>query len=491
MSGVVAVVGGGISGLVAARALAGRPDVEVVVLEATGDFGGKIRSSELRGRVVDLGPDNFLTRDPSAADLCRQLGLGDDLVPPATSSASVFARGRLRPMPAGLVLGIPTDLESLARSGIVSAPGLARAALDLVSPGAPIAAASVGIRPDSDDPAISAGAGARARDPGEPEWNAAAILERRLGREVVERLVDPLLGGINAGRTDQLSLAVVAPQVARALVGQRSVIHALKSMLPQAPLNGSIRTEPLFLGLGGGLGRLIEALVADLSNRAVALETGREVTALRLSGKRYELETPDGTVLADGVVLASPGYVAARLLADSVPLAAVELGSIPHATVALVTFAWERGAVTNLPIGSGFLVPRCEGRFITGCTIMSTKWPATAAPGEVVIRASTGRYGDERPSSMSDDELVSKVLADLEELIGAVAPPLTSLVQRWPKSFPQYLPGHIQKVARARSALNGLPPLELAGASLGGIGIPACARSGEQAAMTVLDRLRE
>src|SRR5208282_617850 len=123
------------------------------------------------------------------------------------------------------------------------------------------------------------------------------------------------------------------------------VIHALKSMLLQAPLNGSTRTEPLFLGLEGGLGRLIEALVADLSNRGVALETGREVTALRLSGKRYELETPDGTVLADGVVLASPGYVAARLLADSVPLAAVELGSIPHATVALVTFAWERGAV--------------------------------------------------------------------------------------------------------------------------------------------------
>jgi len=394
-------------------------------------------------------------------------------------------------MPAGLVLGIPTDIEALARSGIVSAPGLARAALDLVSPGTPISAASVGIRPDCGEPATPAGAGAQPPGPGGPEWNAASILERRLGREVVERLVDPLLGGINAGRTDQLSLAVVAPHVARALVGQRSVIHALRPLLSQARANGATETNPLFLGLRGGLGHLIDALAADLSDRAVTLRPGTEVTALRLNGKRYELETPAGTVLADGVVLATPAYVAARLLAESVPPAAAELGSIPHATVVLVTFAWDRGAITNLPIGSGFLVPRCEGRLITGCTVMSAKWPDTAAAGEVVIRASTGRYGDERPSSMPDDELVARVLVELNELIGACAPPLTILVQRWPKAFPQYLPGHIQKIARARSALGDLPPMELAGASLGGIGIPACARSGEQAGLTVLDRLLE
>lgn len=515
MSRVVAVVGGGISGLVAARALAAgapasragaeketRPrhqastvaeqEVEVVLLEAADHFGGKIRSGELRGHAVDLGPDNFLTRDPSVADLCRQLGLGDGLEPPETSSASVLARGRLRPLPAGLVLGIPTDLETLARSGIVSAPGLARAALDLVPLGAPIAAASVGIRlDDSGDSADSSGQGAQVHDPRLPEWNAASILERRLGRELVERLVDPLLGGINAGRTDQLSLAVVAPQVARALVGQRSIMHALKPVLAQTRANGAVEPKPLFLGLRGGLGRLIEALVADLGNRSVTVRSGTEVTALRLSGKRCELETATGTVSVDGVVLATPGYVAARLLADSVPPAAAELGSIPHASVALVTFAWERDAIGDLPVGSGFLVPRCEGRLITGCTVMSAKWPATASAGEVVIRASTGRYGDERPSSMSDDELVARVVAELTELIRASAPPLASLVQRWPKAFPQYLPGHIEKIARARSALGGLPPLELAGASLGGIGIPACARSGEQAAMTVLDRLRE
>ena len=315
---VVAVVGGGISGLAAARVLAGgQPvsgrrdpdvgergggppggqdleDVEVVVLEASERFGGKIVSGEFQGRQVDFGPDNFLTRDPSAADLCRRLGLGDDLVPPATSSASVLARGRLRPLPAGLVLGIPTDLQALARSGIVSPTGVARAALDLVATGEPIRASSLGLRPadgrGGGDAARRAGEGAGGlagtADPCEPEWTAASILERRLGHEVVRRLVDPLLGGINAGSTEQLSLAVVAPQVAQHLVGQRSVMRALRAMLAgPAETDGSGGGggggKPLFLGLMGGLGRMVTGLVADLEDRNVTLRTGAEVTSLR------------------------------------------------------------------------------------------------------------------------------------------------------------------------------------------------------------------
>lgn len=513
MSPVVAVVGGGISGLAAARVLAGgqpvaghgrerpsgadprelpngRRDVEVVVLEGDERLGGKILSGQFRGRPVDFGPDNFLTRDPTAAELCRQLGLGDDLAAPATSSASVLARGRLRPLPAGLVLGIPTDLRALALSGIVSGPGIARAALDLVGLGAPVRASSVGLGPD-----LRPGGGSGPRSTGSsgrdgPEWDAAAILQRRLGREVVDRLVDPLLGGINAGSTDQLSLAVVAPTVAKQLVGQRSVMHALRALLPDQPAGRpGGGAASLFLGLRGGLGRLVEALVADLERRAVTLRTGEEVTVLRRVGGRYELGTPSGTITADGVVLATPGYSSARLLADRLPRAAAELGSIPYAPVVLVTLCWRADSISRLPSGSGFLVPRRERRLLTGCTVLSAKWPQVAATGEVVIRASTGRYGDERSSSMPDEELVGQVIGELRELIGVTEPPLASVVRRWPRAFPQYLPGHLRKIEHAQAAMSELPLLEIAGAALGGIGIPACVTSGERAALAVLSRL--
>ena len=498
MSRVVAVVGGGISGLAAARALAGaRPaslelrdhsshhkgesNLEIVVLESGDRFGGKILSGEFRGRSLDFGPDNFLTRNQSLTELCDQLAIGDDLVAPATSSASVVARGALRPLPTGLILGLPPDLSALARSRIVSNRGLARAALDLLAMSAPISASSLGLAPANG-----------AYEKGGPEWSAGSILTSRLGRELVERLVDPLLGGINAGGLDQLSLVVVAPQVARALVGHRSVTRALRLLaqkMPKPSVNTGGKPRPFFLGMRGGLGRIVEALVDDLRRRGVQLRTSTEVKALRRGQDRYELETTNGTIVADGVVLAAPGYVSARLLVDSAPEAAAELGSIPHSSVALITLAWP-AAAGSLPRGSGFLVPRCERRIITGCTFLSAKWPHAANAGEVVVRASTGRYGDERPSTMSDDELIEAVLGELRELMGATVTPLATMVQRWPRAFPQYLPGHLRKIERARLALGELPALALAGPSLGGIGIPACLTTGERAAMEVRDRLR-
>ncbi len=511
MSRVVAVVGGGISGLAAARVLAGArpvslelqdgssrqdrgPDIETVLLESDDRFGGKILSGKFRGRSVDFGPDNFLTRNTSAAELCDQLGIGDDLVAPATSSASVVSRGRLRPLPTGLVLGLPPDLVALARSRIVSSRGLARAAVDLLALGAPISASSLGLSPEETATGRAGENVAGAGNPGGPEWSAASILESRLGRELVERLVDPLLGGINAGGLDQLSLVVVAPQVARALVGHRSVTRALRLLArstPRPSVNASAKARPFFLGMRGGLGRMVEALVADLHGRGVQLQTSAAVTALRRAKDRYEIKTANGTIVADGIVLAAPGYVVARLLVDNVPAAAAELGSIPHSSVALVALAWPSDALPGLPQGSGFLVPRREGGIITGCTFLSAKWPHVAAAGEVVVRASTGRYGDERSASMSDEGLVEAVLGELRELIGASVPPLASLVQRWPRAFPQYLPGHLRKIERARVALGELPALELAGPSLGGIGIPACLTTGERAALEVRDRLSQ
>jgi oxygen-dependent protoporphyrinogen oxidase len=235
---------------------------------------------------------------------------------------------------------------------------------------------------------------------------------------------------------------------------------------------------------------MVDGLVADLEARSVTLRTGAEVSAISRNGNHFELETATGTTVADAVVLATPGYSSARLLVDSIPSAAAELGSIPYAPVVLVTIAWRSGSIPSLPKGSGFLVPRREGRLLTGCTFVSAKWPHAASPGEIVVRASTGRYGDERSSATSDEELVGRVLDELGDMIGASAPPLASFVQRWPRAFPQYLPGHLGRIERARAALSGLPAIELAGALLGGIGIPACVTSGERAAVAVLGRLR-
>jgi oxygen-dependent protoporphyrinogen oxidase len=494
---VVAVVGGGTSGLAAARVLAGAaavsagceqsrehqktaPDLEVRVLESEDHFGGKVLSGEFRGRSIDFGPDNFLTRNPSAADMSDELGLGGALIAPATSSAWVVSRGRLHPMPGGLILGLPPNLMALASSRIVSARGLARASLDLLGLRRPMTAADLGL------PAAGTADG--------PEWSAGSLLRYRLGRELVERLVDPLLGGINAGSTDQLSLAVVAPQVAQALLGHRSVTRALGQLARRSrkgPATGGVKPRPFFLGMTGGLGRIVSALVADLESRGVELETGTGVTALRRIGDRYELDTPDGTIVADAVVLATPGHTSARLLVDDAPAAAAELGSIPHSSVALVTLAWIKDEIPPLPAGSGFLAPRCEGQLVTGCTFLSAKWPGTAQEGEVVLRVSTGRYGDERPSALSDEELVDRVLDELKELVGISNPPLESLVQRWPRAFPQYLPGHVRKIERTRAALAELPGLKLAGPCLGGIGIPACLTTGERAAVDILNWLGE
>lgn len=500
----VVVVGGGISGLGAARALAlahlgGAGPLEVVVLEASASTGGKIRSGEFAGRAVEFGPDNFLTRDPSAARLARELGLGDDLGPPATSSAGIVVHGRLHAMPSGLVLGIPTDLAALARSGILSPAGLARAGLDLTLPGRPMDARRLGLEParplvGGAEPTWTAGGGG--------EWTAAAILERRLGREVVDRLVDPLLGGINAGGVDHLSLAVVAPQVARALVGRRSVIEALRPLAPPkvapAPASGDGETpDPLFLGLGGGLQRLVAALEADVVARGVEVRLATSARAITRCDGGYLVATGTGAgggrdeamLRADAVVLATPAFASAPLLHDVSPAASAELGSIPHASVALVTFAWRRDAVARLPAGSGFLVPRKEGRLLTGCTVLSTKWPAMAVEGEVLVRASTGRYGDDRPGRLDDAELVARAGADLAELLGVRGEPLATHVERYDRAFPQYLPGHLGRIERARAALAKLPPIELAGAALGGIGIPACLTSGERAAAALLERL--
>jgi oxygen-dependent protoporphyrinogen oxidase len=440
MTARVAVVGGGITGLVAALELTALPQAPAVTLyEASGRLGGKIRTEELCGLPVEAGPDAVLARVPWGVELIERLGLSGEAVHPATGRAYVWARGRPRPLPDGLVLGVPAHLGSLARSGILTPAGLARAGLDLVLPRA------VGRR--SPDPSV------------------AELIGGRFGREVLDRLVDPLVSGINAGRADRLSLRATAPEVAEAATRSRSLLLGLRGRPTAKP------DRPVFVSVRGGLGVLVARLAERLEAAGVDIRTGTAVESL-----------PE----ADAVVVATPAPAAARLLEPVCPEAARELAGVSHASVALATFAYPRHAVAHPLDAAGLLVPRSTGWLMTAATFVSTKWPALTPAGCVLVRASSGRFGDERPMGLDDDELVAALHRELATALGVRADPVAVRVDRWPGAFPQYEPGHTQRVERVEAALaRAVPHVVVVGAAMRGIGIASCIRQGREAAARV------
>jgi protoporphyrinogen/coproporphyrinogen III oxidase len=451
----VVVVGGGIAGLAAALEVRRRrPDASVVVLEASGAVGGKLRGSEVGGVVVDEGADSILARVPDAVDLVRDVGLGDTLVAPATTAAGLWTRGEHRPLPARTVLGVPADLRALAGAGVLSRAGTARAAVEPLLPG----------RPPQGDVAVG------------------ALVARRFGREVVDRLVDPLLGGVYAGRADDLSLQVTLPQLARTVGASRSLAAAARAALP-APGKAS---GPVFQGLPGGLGRL-PPVVAAASGAEVRLRT--TVRGLERTPGGWRLVTGSaadpGRVEADAVVLAVPAAPTARLLRGLSPTAAESLGALEYASVALVTLVLDGPAPGR---GSGFLVPAADGRLIKAVTFTSRKWSHLSG-GPAVLRASVGRSGEAAVLQRDDEDLLDAVRRELLAAVGPLPPVLGARVTRWGGGLPQYPVGHLERVARARRVLEGLPGLALAGAALDGVGIPACVRSGRAAGAAVAGAL--
>ena len=434
----VAVIGGGIAGLSAAYQLSSEDDApEVVVHEASDRAGGKLHTTSFAGRAVDEGADAFLARVPWGRDLCRELGIEGELVSPATGSAFVWSEGALRRLPAGLVLWVPTDLDALAASGIVSGP---------VTP-----------RPT------------RALQPDE-DVTVGALVREQLGDEVLERLVDPLLGGINAGNADDLSIRAAAPQLAFAAERGPDLLAALRALPPAAP-------GPVFFCPVGGMGAIVDALLAALEARGVVVRLGSTVSDL------------DG-VDADAIVLAVPAYVAAPMLRGAAPTAAAGLAEIDHASVAVVTFSFARSGVHHELDGSGFLVPRTEGLLLTAASWATSKWAHLAGDdGRVVVRASAGRAGEERLASLDDDELVVQLREDLALTMGADGEPDAVRVSRWPRGFPQYAPGHLDRIDAIEAVLaEVMPRLVVTGAMLRGIGVPACIREGRAAASRLLAR---
>ncbi len=482
----VAVVGGGIAGLSAAWAIvAAAPDARVLVLESGDALGGKIRTGSIGGRAVELGPDAFLARRPEAVALCRELGLGDELASPGSRTAYVWARRDLRPLPAGLALGVPTRLVPLARSGILSPLGLARAAVDLVGWRAPSHAPSTAGR---DRP-------------------VAEITRRHLGREVTARLVDPLIGGIHAGDTATMSTAAVFPALLEAAARPGSLMRALRpvspSAAPAAMGQGAGGDEPVFHTVRGGLARLVDALGAALAAQGADLRLGAGVDRLEPLGPHtrraddgpggpdgpgWTLHTTQGPLRADAVILATPADVAAALLGPVDSALAGLVGAVDYADVTLVTMQMPASGVGRALDGTGFLVPATSGCLITACTWLTSKWPELQRPGDVILRASAGRFGDDRASGMSDDEVVRRVLDELRPMLDLRAGPSEVIVTRWPRAFPQYAVGHLDRVADIERSVARWPGLAVAGAAYRGVGIPACIASGRHAASAVLER---
>lgn len=451
----VVVVGGGITGLVAARqaALAGA----TVTLLEPGGLGGKLQTTSFAGGSLDESADAFLARVPEGVALCRDLGIDGDLVSPAARRAYVWVGGALRRLPEAQVLGVPTDLAELAASKIVSTHGLA----DLR-------------RRDLDRPLRA------------PQGDVAIgpFLRERLGPEVTDRLVAPLVGGINAGDVDQLSLAATVPQLdAAARSGAASLTEACAAQRAAVP----DRDAPVFFAPRGGMAVLVEALVDDLAVRGVEVREQR-ATGLDPDGTGWHVGLDDGAPLAaDAVVVTTDATTAAGLVEGVAPAAAAVLGAIPYASVAMVSIAVARAGVDRELDGSGFLVPPTDRRTITACSWTSSKWAHLGAADTVWLRASAGRFGDDAALALDDDALVTAVLADLADTMALHGRPDEVRVTRWPHSFPQYAVGHLDRLAALDAALP--PTLAVTGAAHRGLGIPACIRQATTATDQVLTAL--
>jgi protoporphyrinogen/coproporphyrinogen III oxidase len=437
-----AIVGAGIAGLAAAWEL--RDQAEVTIFEP-GRVGGKILTSTFEGRDVDCGPDAFLTRVPDAVQLCSEAGV-NDLVAPEAGRTLIWWRDRLRPLPDGLVLGAPRRLGPLVRSGLISPPGLVRAAGDLVLP----------------------------RRPLEADISVRDLVSSRFGSQIADRLVDPLVGGIHAGHTDELSAAITVPQLLQAARGSRSLLAGLRK------LGGPSGGPAPFLAPLQGMAALVSGVVSGLEDAGVSI-CREQVGSIVREGLRWRVE-PAGT-LFDSVILATDSATASRILGPDAPEDLLRIG---RTSVVLVTFGY---AGLEAPPGvNGILVPASAGLLMTACSFGSAKWPHWAPAGRAVLRVSAGRDRDQRAMSLDDGDLVERLADEVARTLAMSLRPSAWRVSRWPDSFPQYRVGHGDLVGRIADELRRhFPGVAICGAIYHGAGIPACIASGRRAAGSAIE----
>ena len=475
------IVGGGISGLAAAYFLRDS-GARVTVLEGSPRLGGKLSASEVAGVMLDEGAEALLARRPEGTDLIAAMGLTGRLRPAATTASAIWTRGELRRLPRRQFMGVPGDIDELAASGVVSERGVDRARHDT-----PL--------------------------PHEGDVSVAGYVGGRMGGEVVDRLVDPLLGGVYAGRSDELSFEATLAPLAAAAGKYPALTDAVAALLPPAsassasassapagspaagspaaggapgkptPANGA---KPVFVSLANGLGSLPAVLAkasgAEIRTGTMARELSRTADGWRLTvGSAHDPEIID----ADAVILTVPARPASRLLSGISGPAATGLGEIPYASMAIITLAYPRAAAGAALGGrSGYLVPAVDGRAVKAATFSTTKWPHLGGD-YALVRCSVGRFGDEALLQREDAELAALSHAELAAATGIAVTPVDSRVTRWGGALPQYNVGHLDRIARIRAAVAEQPGLAVAGAAYDGVGIPACVATARMAVDTI------
>ena len=450
----VVVVGAGITGLtVAYRLLKSEENFEVVVLEGEKQTGGKLITSRFAGLLLDEGADAFLARAPWAKDLFDEIGISKEFVSPSSRSASIWTNGSLEPLPSPNVLGIPLNHDSLP-SQLLNSDDF----LKIKQGGKPSKAV-----PEGTDVSIG------------------SLVRDCVGDSVFELFVDPLLGGINAGIVDDMSCETMAPQLLEAARHEEGLIAALRETQ-----ENSDSESPVFYTHPNGMGHIVEKLAEQISE---SIRKDSNVISINSTAKQWVLETNAGSEIADAVVLATSAQNAAKLLTSVSPTTSSRLSDIEHASVSLVSFAFKNSDINIPKDQSGFLVPRSTGMLMTACSFSGNKWAHLNDGSQTLIRVSSGRIDDQRHDTLSDEELVKHLIDDLAITLGLDSQPIEFRVTRWPKALAQFKIGHLQRMEKTIDLLaDEAPGVFISGSYHFGVGIPASVRSGNEAAVSVIEK---
>jgi oxygen-dependent protoporphyrinogen oxidase len=452
----VAVIGGGLTGLVAAYTLRHNPPwPEVVLFESSDRLGGKIKTTTCGPATIEAGADSFLAREPVVIDLCRELDLAEELVRPAVFGAQVYSGGRLHPLPLGSLRGVPASVHSARETSLLSPSGALRTVVDLAWP----------------------------RRLSGPDVSFGRFVRRRFGREVLDNLVSAVMSGTRAGDPDRVSLAAGAPELDAIARRHRSVMRGLKEVRAEGEIEAG---PPPFRSLRPGLSRLVDRLVDRIGSVDIRLGTPVERIDRTSEGCRVVASGSSDDV--SGVIVTTPAGAAADLLGTVSPDAARELSRVTYSSSASITLVYPAGSL-DLPEGSGLLVPAHEQRVLSACTWFSRKWPHLAPPdGSEVVRAFVSGGSAGGFLALEDAELIARAHEDLARIVPVGASPTSACVDRWATSLPQYAVGHLAMVDRIEASLSGTG-IRIAGAGLRGSGIPDCVRQGARAASETVEAL--
>lgn len=465
----IAIIGAGITGLACAHRIIeltkNQPNApEIVLFEAAGQAGGVISSLNINNFVMELGPDSFITEKPWALDLCKRLGLASHII--ATQEAkrrTYIAKGnKLHPLPDGFIMLAPTKLLPFARSSLLSFKGKIRMALDMLLPGK---------KDQAGDESL------------------ADFVTRRLGKEALDRIAQPMISGIYTADPNKLSVAAAMPRLPKMEKEHGSIIKALLKRNQNTEATAGARYS-LFVSLDQGLSLLVETILKLLPEGSLKLNspvTNIELTANQAARPVWQITLADGkTYDAGAVVLSIPAHQSAKLLKAVDPNLANNLNSIPYASSCVVNFLYDKGEAKNLIEGFGFVVPACENRTILACTISSNKFANRAPDKHIALRVFLGGAMQPEKFALSDKEMLLQVKRDLRDLLGLTAEPVSYKVSRFPSSMPQYHVGHLTLIKKIEDACQALPNFALAGNAFRGVGIPDCIHSGQIAAEQIL-----